>query len=93
MFPPQDLWPRFEKRGLPKCPRRGDIAARSALTVHRGTAHVSQVPRPVLVLGVDAPGAGHAALRDMMVTQDYATRFQVRSAATSFAESSTNSCP
>jgi hypothetical protein len=24
-----------------------------------------------LVLGVDAPGAGHAALHDMMVTQDY----------------------
>jgi hypothetical protein len=23
------------------------------------------------VLGVDAPGAGHAALHDMMVTQDY----------------------
>ena len=25
----------------------------------------------VLVLGVDAPGAGHAALHDMMVTPDY----------------------
>ena len=24
-----------------------------------------------MVLGVDAPGAGHAALHDMMVTQDY----------------------
>jgi hypothetical protein len=25
----------------------------------------------VLVIGVDAPGAGHAALHDMMVTKDY----------------------
>ena len=25
----------------------------------------------MLVLGVDAPGAGHAALHDMMVTRDY----------------------
>jgi hypothetical protein len=25
----------------------------------------------VLVLGVDAPGAGHAELHDMMVTQDF----------------------
>jgi hypothetical protein len=24
-----------------------------------------------MVLGVDAPGAGHAELHDMMVTQDY----------------------
>jgi hypothetical protein len=24
-----------------------------------------------MVLGVDAPGAGHAALHDLMVTQDY----------------------
>ena len=42
---------------------------RSALTMHRGTPHPSPVARPVLVLGVDAPGAGHAALHDMMVTQ------------------------
>lgn len=27
--------------------------------------------RPVMVLGVDAPGAGHAALHDMMVTRDW----------------------
>lgn len=71
MFPPPELWPRFEERGVRKYPRRGDISARSALTVHRGTAHLSQVPRPVLVLGVDAPGAGHAALHDMMVTRAY----------------------
>ncbi len=30
---------------------------RSALTIHRGTEHASPIARPVMVLGVDAPGA------------------------------------
>ena len=71
MFPPKDTWPNFEARGVRKYPQMGDISARSALTIHRGTAHPSPVARPVLVLGVDAPGAGHAALHDLMVTRDY----------------------
>jgi hypothetical protein len=71
MFPPEEAWPRFAARGVRKYPQMGDISARSALTVHRGTAHPSPIARPVLVLGVDAPGAGHAALHDMMVTQAY----------------------
>ena len=49
----------------------GDISCRSALTIHRGTAHGSPIARPVMVLGIDAPGAGHSALHDMMVTKDY----------------------
>jgi hypothetical protein len=68
MFPPKDLWPRFAERGVRKFPRQGDISCRSALTIHRGTTHPSPIARPVLVLGVDAPGAGHGALHDMMVT-------------------------
>jgi len=71
MFPEKELWPAFAERGLRKYPQRGDISCRSALTMHRGTAHPSPIARPVLVLGVDAPGAGHAALHDMMVTRDY----------------------
>ena len=71
MFPPQDLWPRFAERAVKKYPQMGDVSCRSALTVHRGTAHPSPIARPVLVLGVDAPGAGHAALHDLMVTRDY----------------------
>jgi hypothetical protein len=71
MFPDPSFWPRFEERGVCKFPQMGDISCRSALTVHRGTAHGSPIARPVLVLGVDAPGAGHAALHDMMVTEDY----------------------
>ncbi len=71
MFSPKEAWPRFAELGLRKFPQMGDISARSALTIHRGTEHASPIARPVLVLGVDAPGAGHAALHDMMVTPAY----------------------
>ena len=71
MFPDPALWSRYEERGVRKFPQAGDISCRSALTVHRGTPHGSPIARPVLVVGFDAPGAGHAALHDMMVTQAY----------------------
>jgi len=71
MFPPAEIWNKFASIGVKKYPQMGDISCRSALTIHRGTAHPSPVARPVLVLGVDAPGAGHAALHDMMVTKAY----------------------
>ena len=71
MFPDKALWPRFQERASRKYPSQGDISCRSALCVHRGTEHRSPIARPVLVLGVDAPGAGHAELHDMMVTPDY----------------------
>jgi hypothetical protein len=71
MFPDPALWSRYQERGVRKFPQMGDISCRSALTVHRGTPHDSPIARPVLVVGFDAPGAGHAALHDMMVTQTY----------------------
>lgn len=71
MFPPESLYPRYRERAVRKFPQMGDVSCRSALTVHRGNAHGSPVARPVLVLGLDAPGAGHAALHDMMVTRPF----------------------
>lgn len=71
MFPPYEIWPEFAAKGVKKYPKMGDISCRSALTIHRGTAHPSPIARPVLVLGVDAPGAGHDKLHDLMVTKDY----------------------
>jgi hypothetical protein len=71
MFPDPSLWHRYEERAVRKYPQMGDISCRSALTVHRGTPHTSPIARPVAVLGVDAPGAGHAALHDMMITEDF----------------------
>lgn len=74
MFPPRELWPRYIARAEQKLPQRGDISARSALTIHRGTANRSQLPRPVLVVGVDAPGAGNDQHHDLQVTDGYAAR-------------------
>ena len=71
MFPEKDSWDRYTERALRKHPQLGDISCRSALMMHRGTRHDSPIARPVLVLGVDSPGAGHAQLHDMMVTQQY----------------------
>ncbi|MBA3528249.1 MAG: phytanoyl-CoA dioxygenase family protein, partial [Propionibacteriaceae bacterium] len=71
MFPAESEWPRYETMSQLKMPQMGDISARSALTIHRGTANQSDLSRPVLVLGVDAPGAGHAELHDMMVTREF----------------------
>ena len=71
MFPPRELWPRYIERAVQKLPQRGDISARSALTVHRGTANISNEARPVLVVGVDAPDATNAAHHDLQVTRAY----------------------
>jgi hypothetical protein len=71
MFPVKELYPRFLERAVRKYPKRGDISARSALTLHRGTENTSQKSRPVLVLGVDAPGAGNAEHHDMAVTREF----------------------
>jgi hypothetical protein len=71
MFPDETSWSRYAEKGIKKYPEMGDISCRSALTIHRGTAHGSPIARPVLVLGADAPGAGHDKLHDMMVTADY----------------------
>ncbi|WP_165066413.1 phytanoyl-CoA dioxygenase family protein [Marisediminicola senii] len=71
MFPPKDVYPVFEERAERKYPKMGDISARSALTIHRGTRNYSDKSRPVLVLGVDAPGAGNADHHDMAVTHAY----------------------
>jgi len=71
MFPPRALWPRYIARAVQKLPQRGDISARSALTIHRGTANRSTEARPVLVVGVDAPDATNALHHDLQVTRAY----------------------
>ncbi|WP_425145237.1 phytanoyl-CoA dioxygenase family protein [Deinococcus sp.] len=71
MFPPTSLYPRYQARAQRKYPKMGDVSVRSALTIHRGTANVSQKARPVLVLGVDAPGAGHDEFHDFQLTHAF----------------------
>lgn len=64
MFPPPEIWEQFADKGVKKYPEMGDLSCRSALTIHRGTAHPSPIGRAVMVLGVDSPGAGHDSLHD-----------------------------
>jgi len=66
MFPPRRQYPAYQALASRRCPQRGDISIRSALTVHRGTANRSTRSRPVLVLGLEREDAvandahGHA---------------------------------
>ena len=71
MFPPRSHYPRYQERMAAKLPMRGDISARSALTIHRGTANRSASPRPVLVVGVDAADATNADHHDLQATRAY----------------------
>jgi Phytanoyl-CoA dioxygenase (PhyH) len=72
MFPAPSQYPRYEARRQRKMPQMGDVSARSALTIHRGTANVSQnKSRPVFVLGVDAPDGRNADKHDLQVTSRY----------------------
>src|SRR3954465_8482463 len=71
MFPPKSLYPRYEARAQRKMPKMGDISARSALTIHRGTPNQSNSRRPALVLGVDAPDARNAERHDLQFTSGF----------------------
>ena len=71
MFPPKSFYSRYEQRAQRKLPKMGDISARSALTIHRGTANHSDKSRPALVLGVDAPGAINAERHDLQLTKKF----------------------
>ena len=80
MFPPKTFYPRYVERVQQKMPKMGDISARTALCIHRGTANRSNIARPVLVLGVDAPSGRNAERHDLQVTKGYLERLpdQVR---------------
>jgi ectoine hydroxylase-related dioxygenase (phytanoyl-CoA dioxygenase family) len=78
MFPPKSKYPRYQERAERKYPKMGDVSARSALTIHRGTQNHSQKSRPVLVLGVDGPEANNAEHHDLAVTKGYWERLPER---------------
>lgn len=71
MFPDKSLWQRYDALAQRKLPQMGDISARSALTIHRGTANQSQRSRPVLVVGADAPDATNAIRHDLQMSRAY----------------------
>jgi len=71
MFPDRSSYPRYESLAQRKLPQRGDVSARSALTIHRGTANHSSLSRPVLILGVVAGDEVSAIEHSMAVTRSY----------------------
>jgi ectoine hydroxylase-related dioxygenase (phytanoyl-CoA dioxygenase family) len=71
MFPDRSWYPRYEGLAQRKLPQRGDVSARSALTIHRGTANQSQKARPVLILGAVAGDQASVIEHSMAVTRDY----------------------
>lgn len=71
MFPPKSFYGRYEERAVKKYPSVGDISARSALTIHRGTENRSQQSRPVVVVGMDGPEGTNSEHHDMAVTREY----------------------
>jgi len=71
MFPPTWLYERYEDLAQQKLPQMGDVSARSALTIHRGTPNRSDQSRPVLVLGVDAPDARNSERHDLQFSRGY----------------------
>jgi ectoine hydroxylase-related dioxygenase (phytanoyl-CoA dioxygenase family) len=71
MFPPKSFYGRYEGRTRRKRPQMGDISVRSALAIHRGTPNRSLMPRPALVLGVDAPDARNAERHDLQTTRRF----------------------
>ena len=71
MFPPKSFYGRYEGLAQRKSAQMGDISARSALTIHRGTPNRSDQQRPVLVLGVDAPDATNADRHDLQLTRAF----------------------
>ncbi|KFK85235.1 phytanoyl-CoA dioxygenase [Streptomyces sp. JS01] len=78
MFPPRERYGRYEQLAVRKYPQRGDISARSALTIHRGTKNESAKARPVLVLGLDGPDAHNDDRHDAAVTRGFWESLQQR---------------
>jgi Phytanoyl-CoA dioxygenase (PhyH) len=71
MFPEPARWPRYDARKVAKLAQRGTISARSALTIHRGTANISDSARAVLVIGADGPDATNADHHDLQMTSAF----------------------
>jgi hypothetical protein len=52
MFPRPEAYGRYQELASRRYPRRGDVSARTGLTIHRGTQNHSDRTRAVLILGM-----------------------------------------
>ena len=76
MFPTAAVYPRYDGLASRRLPKRGDVSARSALTLHRGTAHHGDRRRPVLILGAVTGDTDPADtdIHDLFVTEPFHTQ-------------------
>lgn len=73
MFPLREDCDRFEALASRRYPRRGDVSARTGLTVHRGTENHSDRSRAVLILGVVSADVTpeETEVHDLTLTRPY----------------------
>jgi hypothetical protein len=73
MFPRPEAYARYVERASRRYPKRGDVAARTGLTVHRGTQNHSDRSRAVLILGAVTRDTdpSEIAVHDLVVTRQY----------------------
>lgn len=73
MFPRVEDYARYDGLASRRYPRRGDVSARTGLTLHRGTANLGDRARPVLILGVVTGDTDPAEIEvhNLVVTRSY----------------------
>src|SRR5918998_130808 len=73
MFPRPEAYARYTELASRRYPKRGDVAARTGLTVHRGTENHSDRSRAVLILGAVTGDTdpSEIAVHDLVVTRPY----------------------
>jgi len=73
MFPRTEDYGRYDRLGTRRYPRRGDVSARTGLTIHRGTANHSGQSRAVLILGVVRADvdAAETEVHDLTLSRGY----------------------
>lgn len=74
MFPGPAAAERYAGLGERRHPRRGDMSVRTGLTIHRGTANLSDRHRAVLVIGVataDLAASSATEVHEITVTRRY----------------------
>jgi hypothetical protein len=72
MFPHPEDYARYEARASRRYPRRGDVSARTGLTIHRGTENHSDRSRAVLILGaVTGDSDLRDTIHDLVLTRRY----------------------
>lgn len=69
-FPGKEHSSRYSSLAEKKLAKKGDIAARTALAIHRGTPNESKLTRPVLIIGYVSPGADESR-NDMQMSKAY----------------------